>query len=162
MIEILVGDRNAVQEVHVVSGPLPCNENRWTSLRQRRAPGSARRDENVVAQKRKIHKLAAIQRQRIDAGIIDDFADFRIRGLEPCSRLFDRDGLINIADFQNEIHGGLRSYLQNDTLPDLGCEIRQFGLDRVLADRQRGSGVISVAVRFDLTFLSGRLMLDCQ
>jgi hypothetical protein len=65
-----------------VAAPLPEDRRQGTCLLERRTASASWRDDHAVAELGELEKLAAVERQLLDAAVVDDVADFGIRGLQ--------------------------------------------------------------------------------
>src|SRR4029077_6078436 len=77
VVEVLVRDLQRVDEVDVASSALTVNGRQRTTLLQRGAAGSSRRDDYAFAELSELEELAAVQRQGVELVVFDGVAVFR-------------------------------------------------------------------------------------
>ena len=100
MVEVLVGDRDAVQIIHIVPGALSSDQNSCAGLRESRSTSPSRRFENIVAKQSQIHELPSVQRKILDTLVGDDLANLRIRSSQQRVGFPNRNEVCSVPDFQ--------------------------------------------------------------
>ena len=85
IVEQLVGDFDAIEQVYVVTRSLPSHVGHRAGLLKRVSTCAARRQNDAVAQLRKREEVSLVQRNLHDLAILDNVADFRRRRLAPGS-----------------------------------------------------------------------------
>src|SRR5262245_35832473 len=71
IVEVLIRDRDSIEPIHIVSAALSGHRERRPRLSQRGAPSAFRLQDDVVAERREVHKHSAVQRQ-VDQALICD------------------------------------------------------------------------------------------
>jgi len=138
VVEVLVGDLDAVEQIDVVAAALTEDCRQRAGLLERRAARPAGRQHDAVAQLRELEELPAVERQQRHLAVVDDVADLGGRRLQQRRHAGHRHRLGAIAERQRDRHVEPLPDLQRDVRSRHCTEAVETDGQRVLTDRQRG------------------------
>ena len=136
VVEELVGDLHAIEQIDVVAAALAVDGGQRSGLPERGAARPAGRHRDAVGQLRQLNELTAVERQLPDLAVVDDLRDLGIDRLQErrVARHGDRVG--QLADGQGHWQFDFLSHLQGESLLRELAKPAEFGRNRVAAHRQ--------------------------
>ena len=160
VVEQLVGDLHAVEQVDVVSRALTADVRERSRLLQRVATRPSRRDDDGIAELRERKELAAVARNLQHLLVLDHVADLRRPSLQQRRRRFDGDLFRQATDGESEIEMRRPPDLEDDASPALRGEAGERHGHVPHANRQRRREEAAFIVRAALDDDARRRLRD--
>jgi hypothetical protein len=157
VVEQLVGDLSAVQQIDVVTRSLPTDVGQRARLLQGFPTRPARRNDHGIAQLGEAEKIAAVERELHDFAVLDDVADLRSRHLQQRQRALHVHLLGQALHAQCEVERERASDLDDDGVC-LRLKTAETRFDRPRAEPQSRQKEAAIGIGRPLDHGTGRRM----